>query len=112
MKELYNDNMHMTNAELYKSAVDRAYKMGAVDNADVVIILEDEIRKYREKIVRLEEANKKLERTVEGWQKYWDEQPKAEMKAVNIADFETIITVRSRQKVQDVDIYFQMEDES
>ena len=119
MKRLRED---MSNEELYSNAFKRAKMMGALDDVDVIIFLEDEIRKYRERLSRYEieidKLNteiqskishiKELEGKVQNWQKFWDEQPKiGGTLNTSSADDETVITVRSKRKVDSIDLYFQ-----
>ena len=91
MKEL---NPDMTNSDLFMAGRKRAKSMGAEDMHDTIIVLEDECRKYREKIKDLTEA---LARKTG--------------KPVYMEEGDAVITIHSGQKISSVDIYFQ-EDEA
>ena len=104
MKQLYND---ITNEELFKKAVERASKLGAVDNADVVIILEDEIQRMRKKLteyeVHLDEKEKENRKMIEQIDAIGEEFHKLK-KHDSI-----IITIQGKQKIESFDVYFQEE---
>lgn len=124
MKELYDDNEHMTNAELLKSAVDRTTRLGAKGLDDSVVLLEDEIRRYRERMreyeIAMDDYREQMASlkndlfTTELQNDYLKKKlqtiPEDDTQILECQQFDeddTVIIVKSKQKVSNCEIYFQ-----